>query len=89
MPDKTPNVPFEIFLIGDTGDIARHKPDAVMDMLCAHINPEQKSAVIFLGDNVYPRGLPAKGKILRNDAEAAFNKHHEVLEVYRGKGIFI
>jgi hypothetical protein len=88
MPDKIPDEPYEVFLIGDTGDISRTKPDMVMDMLCNHLNPDQKSAVIFLGDNIYPRGLPPKGNILRSDAETTLKKHREALKDYHGKVIF-
>ncbi len=89
MPDYTPDVPFEVFLIGDTGDLSRNKTDAVMEMLQAHFKPEQRSAVIFLGDNIYPRGMPAKGSLLRKDAEAVLNKHHEIVKDYHGKVMFI
>jgi predicted phosphodiesterase len=89
MPDKISDAPFEVFLIGDTGDISRTKPDIVMEMLCAHANEAERSAIIFLGDNVYPRGLPPKGTILRSNAEITLNKHRDALKDYQGKVIFI
>lgn len=90
MPENTPkNKPYEIFLIGDTGSIARSKPDQVMETLCAHLDPAQESAVIFLGDNIYPRGLPEKEHLLRSDAEFALQAHKNALENYHGKVVFI
>ncbi len=86
---ESPAVPFDVFLIGDTGSINRNKPDPVMEMLKSHLSPEQESAVIFLGDNVYPRGLPEKGHLLRNEAEATLVAHHEALKDYHGRVIFI
>lgn len=80
---------FEIFLIGDTGNISRHKPDAVLETLKAHISREQDSAIVFLGDNIYPRGLPPKGHLLRKEAEATLNAYKESLKNYHGKVIFI
>ncbi len=89
MQQDNRKAPFEIFLIGDTGSIARNKPDPVMEMLNTHFNPAQPSCVIFLGDNVYPRGLPPHGNILRSDAEAALNAHYNALKNYHGKVLFI
>ena len=87
--DTIKNKPYEVFLIGDTGSIARSKPDPVMETLCAHLNPDQESVVIFLGDNIYPRGLPDKDHILRSDAESALKAHKTALENYHGKVVFI
>ena len=80
---------FEIFLIGDTGNISRHKPDVVLETLKAHIDTEQESAIVFLGDNIYPRGLPPEGHLLRNEAEATLNAYKESLKDYRGQIVFI
>lgn len=82
-------VPFEIFLIGDTGSIAVNKPDVVLQTLTSHFNNDIASAAIFLGDNVYPRGLPAPGHLLRKDAEALLNAHHQALKDYSGKVLFL
>lgn len=80
---------YEVFLIGDTGNVNRHKPDPVLETLRAHFDEDQHSAVIFLGDNVYPRGLPDKGNILRKDAENGLIAHKEALKDYHGKVLFI
>lgn len=80
---------FEIFLIGDTGDISRNKPDLLLETMKAHFRPEQRSAVIFLGDNIYPRGLPPKGNILRKEAEQVLKQYYEALRGYHGKIVFI
>ena len=81
--------PFEIYLIGDTGDISRTKTDPVLQTLKSHLNPDTESAVVFLGDNIYPRGMPPVGHLLRNDAECILRKHHEILKDYHGKIVFI
>lgn len=87
--EQKTNIPYEIFLIGDTGSLSRNSPDPVLQTLSAHLKEDQESAVIFLGDNVYPRGLPAKGHLLRKDAEQALDAHKKALEGYHGKVIFI
>ena len=82
-------VPFEVFLIGDTGSINRYKPDPVMEMLKAHCDVNQESAIVFLGDNIYPRGLPPKEHLLRKEAEETLNAHKKALVDYHGKILFI
>jgi len=83
------NKPYEVFLIGDTGNINRHKPDPVLETLKCHFDKNQHSAVLFLGDNIYPRGLPPATNILYKDAENALKAHHEALKDYHGKVLFI
>jgi DNA repair exonuclease SbcCD nuclease subunit len=80
---------YEIFLIGDTGNVHRHGPDPVLETLRSHLDEEQHSAVIFLGDNIYPRGLPPIGNILRKDAENGLIAHQNALKDYQGKVFFI
>lgn len=88
-PDSTDNPRFDVFLIGDTGAMLRHKTEPVLAMMRKHMDQSTQSAVVFLGDNIYPRGLPPIGNILRKDAEAALNKYKDILEGYSGKVIFI
>ncbi|MBC8052443.1 MAG: metallophosphoesterase [Sphingobacteriaceae bacterium] len=89
MTEHQPKVPFELFLIGDTGDISLARPDPVLQTLCSHFDEKQDSGVIFLGDNIYPRGLPPTSNILRKSAERTLIQHHEALKGYNGKLIFI
>ena len=81
--------PYEVFLIGDTGSINRHKPDPVLETLKCHLDKDQHSAVLFLGDNIYPRGLPPTPNILRKDAESTLIAYYDALKDYHGKVLFI
>ena len=58
-----------IYLIGDAGRPAEDsKP--VFDLLEKHVGLDDfKSTVIFLGDNIYPGGMPDKGEEGREEAE--------------------
>lgn len=76
-------------MVGDTGNVQRYGTDPVLDTLKAHFDENQHSAVIFLGDNVYPRGLPDYGHALRKDAEDTLIAHKRVLSDYHGKVLFI
>lgn len=79
----------DLFLIGDTGDIATSREDLVLKTFRYHLDQSPNSAAVFLGDNVYPRGLPPTGNILRHQAEQTLQKHHHALKDYTGKVIFI
>ncbi len=83
------NKSYEVFLVGDTGNVQRYGTDPVLGTLKAHFDEDQHSAVIFLGDNVYPRGLPDYGHALRKDAEDTLIAHKRVLSDYHGKVLFI
>ena len=76
-------------MVGDTGNVQRYGTDPVLGTLKAHFDEDQHSAVIFLGDNVYPRGLPDYGHALRKDAEDTLIAHKRVLSDYHGKVLFI
>lgn len=81
--------PFDVYLIGDTGGVNRLLADPVMDTLKAHLDPRERSAVVFLGDNIYPNGLPDNWHILRKDAELALRAHHTAMKDYHGRVFFI
>lgn len=89
MTEHQPKVPYELFLIGDTGDISISKPDPVLQTLCSHFDDEQASGTIFLGDNIYPRGMPPISNILRKSAERTLDHHFDALKNYKGNLIFI
>lgn len=82
-------VVYEILLIGDSGNIRRNKPDDALELMKQHLPKSSNSCVIFLGDNVYPQGLPDTNHPLRKDAETVLDKHYEALKDYGGKVIFI
>jgi hypothetical protein len=49
------NKPYSLFLIGDAGDdIEQNK---VHKTLQKHLEATTNGGVIFLGDNIYPRGM--------------------------------
>ncbi|RYF86681.1 MAG: hypothetical protein EON98_02920, partial [Chitinophagaceae bacterium] len=51
-----------IFLIGDGGELVGEKTHPVIDWLQKNVNwDDERNTAIFLGDNVYPLGLPMKG----------------------------
>ncbi|MBL4669961.1 MAG: metallophosphoesterase [Flavobacteriales bacterium] len=58
-----------IFLVGDAGE-PEAKTFKVFDALLKQVKPiEEKSTIIFLGDNIYPGGMPNKTEKGRVEAE--------------------
>ena len=86
-------VPAEIetslFLIGDAGEQDPREVGAPLDSLTvqASVAPE-RSLIVFLGDNVYPNGIPVEGSAEWADARRRLEA--QILAVPRGAhGIFV
>ncbi len=80
---------YEFILIGDSGNVKREEKDDLLELLKAHLPREKESSVVFLGDNIYPRGMPAENNVLRKDAEQTLSRHQEAVANFEGKVIFI
>lgn len=80
---------YQTFLIGDTGAASADSP--VMALLKQHLaEAGEESAVVFLGDNIYPSGLPDSSNIeAREKAEAILQAQFDVVEGFEGKVVFI
>ena len=89
------------FLIGDAGAPRRAKhgvddPDALVDPLLLRLRADvalqverlgaQRTAVVFLGDNVYPAGLPPAGAKDRREKERVLDS--QIAAVGRARGLF-
>jgi len=58
-----------LFLIGDAGEPDPRERSKVLDSLAAQVSREPaKALVVFLGDNVYPDGIPEEGMAAYADA---------------------
>jgi hypothetical protein len=78
-----------VYLIGDAGD-----PDStgepVLDALRQDIGSHgSEPVVVFLGDNAYPRGLPAPGGPGRRAAEFNLAAQARVITSTRSRGFFV
>ncbi|MCW9708999.1 metallophosphoesterase [Fodinibius salsisoli] len=79
-----------IFLVGDTG--APEKEGALNVLSSLHVQLQaagDSSAVIFLGDNIYPDGMPPEPHEARARAEASMKPALDMLTNYRGQAYFI
>jgi hypothetical protein len=62
------DVALRLFLIGDAG--VPLEKDPVLASLAREVDADAaRSVVVYLGDNVYPRGLPPEGSLARKEAE--------------------
>ena len=77
---------YEIILIGDTGAVTNAENDPVFKLLKQNFNAD---ALAFLGDNIYPIGLPSKTHILRKISEKKLVTQLEAIKDFAGKLIFI
>ena len=65
-PDSIAHI---VFLIGDAGE-AQDKSAEVFNAFLKQVKPlENKSTILFLGDNIYPGGMPNKTENDREEAE--------------------
>lgn len=79
-----------VFLIGDAGGDTS-KSGQVMSYLEDELkmrNPE-KTAVVFLGDNIYPEGLHKKDHPLRGQDEQRINRQLDAVSEFKGELFFI
>jgi hypothetical protein len=76
-----------IYLIGDVG-----KPfskEINLNNLTFLLDKDSNSSVIFLGDNVYPKGLPLPGHKDRAEAEKILDRQLDAVKNYKGNIFFI
>jgi hypothetical protein len=88
---KKSTVKHAIFLIGDTGDPTLNGRDNVLNTLQYQLKQvDQKSTVVFLGDNIYPKGLnPDTTSRSRKAEEAKISRTLQALHNYKGHAYFI
>lgn len=78
------------YLIGDGGNSPLGtQSEALKDFKIELSKASKHSTAIFLGDNIYPSGMPKKGHEQREFAEHQLNVQTESAKDFKGKTIFI
>ncbi|WP_462254196.1 BamA/TamA family outer membrane protein [Ekhidna sp.] len=78
----------KIFLIGDAGE--PKNPDKNLELLKEKIKEASSDDfLIFLGDNLYPKGLPGKEDPEREELEKKLTPQLEVMKAFPGKAYII
>src|SRR5688572_2012563 len=81
---------FSVALLGDTGNVATDGTDPVLNVLQNWLRSAQEnSRVIFLGDNIYPKGLPPLEDRKRETSEKKLIAQLETFKNYKGRVTFI
>ncbi|MGV3538913.1 MAG: metallophosphoesterase [Rufibacter sp.] len=89
-PKDTSELLYSVFLIGDAGAPLTDKPDPTLMHLKSQIDQAgAKSAVIYLGDNIYHNGLPEPDAYDRKTAEDRMKAQLEILKGYPGEKYMI
>ena len=80
-----------MYLIGDAGNAPMGGTTAVLQFLSSQLPKESKnSSIVFLGDNIYPGGMPPKGEEEdRTLSEYRLKIQMDALEGFKGKTHFI
>ena len=79
---------FNLYLIGDAG-----KPSAQQGsykkFLQKQLNDNVPSAIVFLGDNIYEKGMPEESNRGRREAEAVMLSQLDLAKGFNGKIFFV
>jgi hypothetical protein len=78
-----------VFLIGDAGAPAPTGEPVLHALADALGNASGDRVVVFLGDNVYPRGLPDSAALDRAEMERRINAQMDVVAAGGARGIFV
>jgi hypothetical protein len=85
---KEKQIEHSFFLIGDAGNSANQS--SALELFTKELQKAPiSSTALFLGDNIYPKGLPKIGEEGRNSAEQQLNAQLNAVTDFKGKTIFI
>lgn len=79
----------KVFLIGDAGE-PKFPIDKNLSFLSEKLTEaSQNDVLIFLGDNIYPRGLPDEENPFREAMEEKLNAQLDVMKSFKGRSYII
>ena len=93
--DSTPSpqgeIAYTVWLIGDAGEAERDPLEPNFKFLKSQLDgAEENSAVVFLGDNIYPAGLPTfEDPEKRAEAERRLDAQLDLLSDFDGNPFFV
>ena len=89
-PSKTKEIEHTFYLIGDAGNSVQGKSSKALESLKKEISTaSENSTLLFLGDNIYPKGLPEKDAENYNIAKQELENQISVTKDFKGKSIFL
>ena len=88
--DSPKAVSHTFYLIGDAGNSNEEKSKKIFATLEDRLEKaDSSSTLLFLGDNIYPKGMPKIGASDRKLAEEKLNNQLALSKKFKGKTIFI
>ncbi|PWB26947.1 metallophosphoesterase [Flavobacterium sp. HTF] len=80
-----------LFLVGDAGNADEEQSQQTLELLHQKLKKaNKKSTLLFLGDNIYPKGFPAdKNSGDKALAETKLNNQLKLAKGFKGKTVFI
>jgi hypothetical protein len=88
-PAQTDSVRQRIFLIGDAGELIGGK-HPVMDWLSKNVDwNDEKNVAVFLGDNIYPLGLPMEGEPTYEESKRILDYQINLVKGKKGRAFFV
>jgi hypothetical protein len=79
-----------MYLVGDAGNSITPDTVPVLRYLRDHLSNEtENSSILFLGDNIYPKGMPPRGNTKRAAAEYSISTQLDALKQFKGYPIVI
>lgn len=78
-----------IFLVGDAGELLGNK-QPVVDWIKDHADMnDEKNTVLFLGDNIYPLGLPMEGEASYPEAKKILDSQIDLVKGKKARAFFV
>ncbi|UCH66600.1 MAG: metallophosphoesterase [Ignavibacterium sp.] len=71
---------YRVILIGDAGEPAKDHPEPVLVALRKEASIVDSTVVVFLGDNIYPNGLPDENHKKRKEYERRLDEQINIVE---------
>lgn len=78
-----------IFLLGDAGTAEQEPDPNLMELARQAKDSPRGSLIVFLGDNLYPKGLPAEGEPSRAEGERRLEVQLDVARQSQRRAIFV
>jgi hypothetical protein len=86
---RAESVDTTLFLVGDAGDPDRDGEPVLKALRRELARDPARSLAVFLGDNVYPRGLPAPEDPLRSEMERRLRAQVDAVREVKARAVFV